>query len=148
MRTSLAPYLDEYVLCRGWIAGWEDLSEYSTRRVFVSQPTIKKADKNILYKKQEVISTEHHLNLFIRFDDLPNYDTSSFQLKNPINFTGVIEGYTRKDGTKDYGIYANAQSTLPFRIKRLIFAVNDSLLPIHKYLHLKTKEPERTERAL
>ena len=90
MRTSLAPHLDEYVLCKGWIGDWEDIKEYSTRRVFVLQPTIKQADKNLLYKEQKTISTEHHLNLFIKFEDLSNYDTESFQLKNPINFTGEI----------------------------------------------------------
>ena len=46
MRTSLAPHLDEYVLCKGWIGDWEDIKEVSTRRVFVLQPTIKQADKN------------------------------------------------------------------------------------------------------
>ena len=46
MRTSLAPHLDEYVLCKGWIGDWEDIKEYSTRRVFVLQPTIKEARRN------------------------------------------------------------------------------------------------------
>ena len=126
MRTSLAPYLNEFVLCRGWISFWEELTEQSTRRVVVSQTTIKKADIHRLYKDQEVISTEHHLNLFIKHDDLPNYEIL-FQLNEIINFTGVVEKYTRADGTEDYGIYANQQSTLPFEIEKLVKGFDDAI---------------------
>ena len=125
MRTSLAPYLNEFVLCSGWISYWEELPELSTRQVVVSQPTIKKPDRNLLFKDQEVISTEHHLNLFIKHDDLPNYEII-FELNGIINFTGVVERYTRKDGTKDYGIYANKQSTLPYEIEKLVSGFNDT----------------------
>ena len=137
MRTSLAPHLDEYVLCKGWIGDWEDIKEYSTRRVFVLQPTIKQADKNLLYKEQKTISTEHHLNLFIKFEDLTNYDTESFQLKNTINFTGTVEKYRRSDGTYDYGIYANQQSTLPYRIDRLYKSVLETKESVDDFLNLK-----------
>ena len=75
MRHKLADHLNEYVLCKGWIGGWEDMKECSTRRVFIKQPTIKKADRNTLFAEQDVISTEHHLNLFIKFEDLSQYDT-------------------------------------------------------------------------
>jgi len=126
MRTSLAPYLNEFVLCRGWISFWEELTEQSTRRVVVSQTTIKKADIHRLYKDQEVISTEHHLNLFIKHDDLLNYETL-FQLNETINFTGVIEKYTRGDGTQDYGVYANQQSTLPYEIEKLVKGFDDAI---------------------
>ena len=126
MRTPLAPYLDKYVLCKGWIADWEDMPECSTRRVFVSQPTIKKANKNLLFKEQEVISTEHHLNLFIRYEDLTDYD-AVFELNSPISFTGVIERYTRSDGSIDYGVYANKQSTIAFKLERLIKSLQETM---------------------
>ena len=119
MRTSLAPYLNQFVLCSGWISYWEELPELSTRQVVVSQPTIKKPDRNLLFKDQEVISTEHHLNLFIKHDDLPNYEII-FELNGIINFTGLVEKYTRKEGTNDYGIYADKQSTLPYEIEKLV----------------------------
>jgi hypothetical protein len=50
MRHKLADHLNEYVLCKGWIGGWEDMEERSTRRVFIKQPTIKKADRNTLFR--------------------------------------------------------------------------------------------------
>jgi len=126
MRTSLSPFLNQFVLCRGWISYWEELPEQSTRRVVVSQTTNKKADIHLLYKDQEVISTEHHLNLFIKHDDLPNYEIL-FQLNEIINFTGVVEKYTRGDGTQDYGIYANQQSTLPYEIEKLVKGFDDAI---------------------
>ena len=125
MRTSLAPYLNQFVLCSGWISYWEELPELSTRQVVVSQPTIKKPDRNLLFKDQEVISTEHHLNLFIKHDDLPNYEII-FELNGIINFTGLVEKYTRKEGTNDYGIYADKQSTLPYEIDKLVSAFKDT----------------------
>ncbi len=125
MRTSLAPYLNQFVLCKGWISFWEEIPEYSTRRVVVSQTTIKKADKHLLFEKQKVISTEHHLNLFIKYEDLPNYEII-FELQGIINFTGIVERYTRKDGSEDYGIYANKQSTIPFEIQQLRKGTDDA----------------------
>ncbi len=132
MRTSLAPYLNDFVLCRGWIAFWEELKEHATRRVVISQATIKKADKDLLYEKQEVISTEHHLNLFIKHEDLPNYEMI-FELNEIINFTGVVEEYTRTDGSRDYGIYANKQSTLPFEIEKLRKGFDEALNSIEDF---------------
>ena len=125
MRSSLSSHIDEFVLCQGWISYWEEIPEYSTRRVVVSQATIKKGDRNLLYEEQEIISTEHHLNLFIKHEDLPNYEIV-FELNGIINFTGLVEQYTRKDGSEDYGIYANKQSTLPFEIEQLLKGSNDA----------------------
>ena len=125
MRSALSSHLNEFVLCRGWISFWEEIPEYSTRRVVVSQPTIKKADINLLYKDQKFISTEHHLNLFIKHEDLPNYEIV-FELNEIINFTGLVERYTRKDGSEDYGIYANSQSTIPYEIEKLVRGYDDA----------------------
>ena len=125
MRTSLSKHLNEFVLCRGWIGVWEDFPSTKTRRITVNQPTITKPNKRLLFKDQEVISTEHHLNLFIKFEDLINYDTRFFELNEPIHFSGMVEHYTRKDGSNDFGIYATKQSTIVFEVKKLRRAVID-----------------------
>ena len=91
MRTSLSKHLNEFVLCRGWIGVWEDFPYSKTRRITVNQPTITKPNKRLLFKDQEVISTENHLNLFVKFEDLINYDTRFFELNEPIHFSGMVE---------------------------------------------------------
>ena len=126
MRTSLSKHLDKFVLCRGWIGDWEDFIYSKTRRITVLQPTIRKPDRDLLFNEQELISTEHHINLFIPFEDLTNYDTRSLQLKEVIHFSGKVEKYDRKDGSSDFGIYASKQSTLPYEINRLKESVFDS----------------------
>ena len=125
MRQRLAEHLNEYVLCKGWIGGWEDMKECSTRRVFIKQPTIKKADRNKLFSNQEVISTEHHLNLFIKYEHLSQYDTI-WELNQTIQFAGVVEQYTRSNGTTDYGIYGTEQSTISFQLERFIQSIKET----------------------
>ena len=112
MRTELAPYLNQYVLCKGWINSWEDLED--VKRVCVSQPTIRKPDKHVLFENQERIATVHHLNLFIKWEDLSDYNCE-FTIHTPIEFTGFINRYIRSDGTEDYGIFPTKQSTLHYR---------------------------------
>ena len=147
-RYNLEPHIDKYVLGSGWLEGWKDFPHLSTngiRRVYVAQPTIKTPNKDVLYKDLDVISTEHHINLFIKFEDLGNYDTEGFQLKNKINFTGTVERYTRYNGTEDFGIYANNQSTLPFRINRLFLSVKESSQSIKDYINRKRVHPEQDD---
>ena len=127
MRTSLSKHLNEYVLCKGWIGEWEDFLYNQTRRITILQPTIKRPDKQLLFKDQELISQEHHLNLYIKFEDLINYDTRFFELREPIHFSGIVEHYQRKDGSRDYGICATKQSTLPYEIERLEKSVRGTL---------------------
>ncbi len=127
MRTSLSKHLNEYVLCRGWIGEWEDFLYNQTRRITILQPTIKKPDKQLLFKDQELISQEHHLNLYIKFEDLINYDTRFFELKEPIHFSGIVEHYQRKDGSEDFGICATKQSTLPYEVERLEKSVRGTI---------------------
>jgi len=116
-RYGLAPYVGEYVLCKGWIKGWKDISKTSQRRVVISQPTIKKPNKNLLFANQEILSKEHHLNLFINKDILYSYEIyEDFQIYNQFCFAGVVKEYQRKNGTIDYGIYPTAQSTLHYRL--------------------------------
>ena len=96
------------------------------RRLYIKQPTIKRANKDLLYGEQETISTEHHLNLFIKYEDLSDFDTT-FELNQPIHFTGEVEEYTRADGTTDFGIYGTKQSTISFKLERIIKSVQDTL---------------------
>jgi hypothetical protein len=125
MRTGLSPHLGQEVLCKGWIAFWEDLVGLSTRRVVVSNPVIRKADCNLLFEDQVLLTKEHHLNLFIKHQDLPNYDTT-FQLHQPIQFSGQVHQYWRADGSSDFGVYAERQSTLHFEIEKVLLAVYKS----------------------
>ena len=126
MRNNLANHLGKYVHCSGHIATWEDLEGLPTRRVVVSYPTIKKPNKDLLFKDQTTISKEHHLNLFIRHEDIPLYDTI-FEIHQPINFSGVIQHYSRSDGSWDYGIYPTKQSTIDFEIRKLTLSINQTV---------------------
>jgi len=143
MRDKLKQHLDEYVLCRGWIRGWEDLDECSTRRVFVSKPTIKKADKNLLYQDQQVISIEDHLNLFIKYEDLPTYD-AIFELNQPIRFAGFIERYIRGNGSIDYGVSGTKQSAFGFCLDQFINSIRETMhRPLEEIDHLFLEQVSR-----
>ena len=98
------------VLCKGWIDSWKDFEGSEIRQVCVKQPTIKVADKNLVFAEQKVISTEHHINLFIPFEDLTEYK-AQFQQHRTISFSGVVKQYTRRNGTTDYGIAAALNTT-------------------------------------
>ena len=62
MRTVLIPYINQYVLAKGWITDWNDDEETQTRRVYVSNVIVKKADRNLTFDNQTLISKEDHLN--------------------------------------------------------------------------------------
>tara|TARA_B100000287_G_scaffold371648_1_gene369834 strand:+ start:365 stop:1042 length:678 start_codon:yes stop_codon:yes gene_type:complete len=124
MRHKLAPYRNQFVLAKGWIDDWEDLDE--CRRVFVKQPTIRKPNKELLFENQEIISTEHHLNLFIPHMHIPDFDTT-FEMHNKISFSGYINLYTRSDGSKDYAVNTNEQSTILLELETLSIAIQDIL---------------------
>jgi hypothetical protein len=124
MRNSLSPFLGELVLCKGWIDSWEDYESTQSRRVCVKQPTIKAADKHTLFINQQVISTEHHLNLFIPLELLGQYE-AHFITHAPISFSGVVAEYQRQNGSGDYGITATAQQRLQLDLERLSLAVAD-----------------------
>jgi hypothetical protein len=126
MRTNLEKHIGSYVLCRGWIGGWEDMPDCSTRRLYIKQPTIKIANPELIFEEQEKISTEHHINLFVNHSDLQDYE-SNFEIHTLIDFAGFIEKYTRANGTTDYGIYPAKQSTLDFRLGRLVKSIDETL---------------------
>jgi hypothetical protein len=126
MRSKLEDHIGAYVLCKGWVGGWEDMLDRSTRRVYIMQPTIKEGNPELLYENQIVVSTEHHLNLFIRYEDLKDYECT-FDLHSTIHFAGFIQQYTRKSGTIDYGVYPAKQSTLHFKLERLVRSIQDTI---------------------
>jgi hypothetical protein len=124
MRTALLPHLNQLILCKGWINSWEDFKSTQTRRVCVKQPTIKVANKNTLFANQQVISTEHHINLFIPYNLLEQYE-AHFITHSPISFSGEVVEYQRLNGSVDYGITANPQHRLHLDLERLSLALVD-----------------------
>ena len=119
MRKALQPYVNQYVLGKGWITDWEEMDGGITR-IYVSQPTLRKPNKHILFDNQEIISTEHHLNLFID-QGLVETCTDDWKAEKykQIDFTGVVQHYTRSNGTHDFAIYPTPQSTLHNRLDNL-----------------------------
>ena len=119
MRTKLSQHKNEYILGKGWISNWEQLDE-TKFRVAVSNPIIKKANKDVLFQNQVVISKEHHINFFI---DLASeeYEGKEFpyQMYDCLYFAGRINAYTRKDGTKDFGVYTIPQSMLEHNLDEM-----------------------------
>jgi hypothetical protein len=124
MRSALVPHLNQLVLGKGWIDSWEDFKSTQTRRVCVKQPTIKIADKHTLFANQQVISTEHHINLFIPYNLLEQYE-AQFITHSPISFSGEVVEYQRQNGSVDYGISANPQHRLNLDLERLSLALVD-----------------------
>lgn len=124
MRSALVPHLNQLVLGKGWIDSWEDFKSTQTRRVCVKQPTIKIADKHMLFANQQVVSTEHHINLFIPYNLLEQYE-AEFITHSPISFCGEVMEYQRLNGSVDYGITANPQHRLNLDLERLSLALVD-----------------------
>jgi hypothetical protein len=124
MRTALVPHLNQLVLGKGWIDSWEDFKSTKTRRVCVKQPTIKVADKHTLFANQQVVSTEHHINLFIPYNLLEQYE-AQFITHSPISFSGEVMEYQRLNGSVDYGITTNPQHRLHLDLERLSLALVD-----------------------
>ena len=124
MRRKLIPYLHQLVLVKGWVDCWEDFDFTKSRRVCVKQPTIKVADKNSLFANQKMVSTEHHINLFIPHEYLGDYE-AHFITHAPISFSGVVVEYSRRNGTIDYGISASPQHRFLIDLERLCLAVAD-----------------------
>jgi hypothetical protein len=101
MRHSLAPFLGSFVHCSGWITVWESFKKTNTRRICVSNVSVKKADKMLTFNKQEVISKLSHVNIFCDLSMHPLDDSEKYQR---ISFSGHVIQYTRKNGSIDYGI--------------------------------------------
>ena len=118
MRKVLQPYVNQYVLGKGWITDWEEMDGGVTR-IYVSQPTLRKPNKHLLFEDQEVISTEHHLNFFIDQHWITCTDEWTPEKYKQVGFAGVVQHYTRSNGTHDFGIYPTPQSTLHNSLDKL-----------------------------
>ena len=131
MRVDLAKYINRYVLCKGWITDWKQEDD-NTLRAYIEKPSIKKPNKEKVFDDLELISIEHHINLFLPFqnDDKTKVPYERYQC---VTFAGYIKQYTRKDGTTDYGVYPIAQSTL-----------HQELLEMDKYVTAVTEEFKTT----
>ncbi len=99
MRDNLAPYLQKFVLCKGWIEDWKEIDDETTR-IYIKNPIIKEPNRDVLFKDLKVISKEHHINLFVKNgqfgEDLKRLES--------IYFNGNVSQYIRSNGTIDYGI--------------------------------------------
>ena len=113
MRDKLAPHLNEFVLCKGWIEDWKSVDENITQ-VYIKNPLIKEANKNVLFDDLKLISKEHHINLFLEKEH-----SQDLRRLEEIFFNGVISQYTRSNGTKDYGINPEPFSSLHTEIDAL-----------------------------
>jgi len=107
VRTALIPYLNQYVLAKGWITDWKDDEETQTRRMYVSNVVVKKANKHLTFDKQTLISKEDHLNFFAPLQIIPK---TFFKKYTCVALAGYITEYTRKDGSIDYGLNPIKQS--------------------------------------
>lgn len=114
MRTALIPYQNQYVLAKGWITDWKDDEETQTRRMYVSNVIVKKADKNLTFDNQTLISKEDHLNFFIPIKYIP---TNFYEKYTCLALAGYITQYSRKDGSIDYGLTPIKQSRIEERIR-------------------------------
>ena len=135
MRDKLSRMSNQYVLCKGWIDGWWDIDE-TTTRFCIKKPIIKKPDKNLLFENQELISKEDHLNLFLKKEDEYKF-MSCFEKLDPIYFSGIIKGYTRSDGSKDYGIHPIEQSQIHYKLGLIIDQLKEI---VSNYKNPYTKE--------
>ena len=111
MRNSLKPYVNQSVLCRGWIEDWEEI-EGDQLRVLVKQVTVKKSDRHRRFDDIQKISTEHHLNIFV-----PQSDYVSKRLVD-VGFCGRVVHYTRSNGTHDFGVQTDQYVDLESKLSR------------------------------
>ena len=99
MRDNLAPYIKKFVLCKGWIEDWKEMDNEITR-VYIKHPVIKEPNKDVLFDDLKVISKEHHINLFVKNEQIGE----SLKRLEEIYFNGIVSQYRRSNGTIDYGI--------------------------------------------
>lgn len=134
LRYALAPYINQFVLGTGWITDWKDVGK--NRRYYISLPIIKVANKDKRFEDQQLISKEHHINLFIPLKDLSK-TKYKFKMYEEITFAGIIKKYTRKDGTYDWGVYPIPQSNLENRLNTM-----------HSYIECVLKQEGRYSKQM
>ena len=110
----------------GWIADWDSNDETNTRRICVSNVTVTKPDRMLIFEKQEVIGKLDHLNIFCNKSANPSNDSEKY---HKIAFSGTVIQYTRKDGSTDYGIQQVCQT--PF--SKMLDVVENDLSSLATY---------------
>ena len=120
MRDKLAPYLEKFVLCKGWIEDWSSIDEETTR-VYIKNPVIKSPNRNVHFDDLKIISKEHHINLFLKGKH------PKLRRLDEIFFTGNVSRYVRSNGTTDYGINPLPTSQLHEEIDFLYDTINEDL---------------------
>ena len=123
MREKLFEISDQFVLGVGWIEGWWDLSD-GTRRYCIKNPIIKKPNRDFLFDDLPTITKEDHINFFLPKEDFNEYcvytkQNAKFERFEKINFSGIVKGYTRKDGSSDFGIHPTKFSNFHFCLQDL-----------------------------
>ena len=111
MRTSLINHCGEFFLCKGWVNSWKVIEDHSEFRLTVVNPIIKRPNKNLLFSDQEVISKEHHLNLFLPKEFLEPFQ-KEYSIHESLSFSGKVHRYCRSDGSIDYGIRLQPNSLI------------------------------------
>ena len=111
MRTSLINHCGEFVLCKGWVNSWKVIEHRSDFRLTVANPIIKRPNKNLLFSDQEVLSNEHHINLFLPKGFLEPFQ-KAYSIHESLQFSGEVYRYSRSDGSIDYGIRLQPNSQI------------------------------------
>ena len=131
MRSSLAQFEGQHLMCRGRIRHWIDHVDSGVRQVTVGNPVFKAFDPLKCFTEQEALAREDHVNLFVPYSHLPSYDTQ-FCLLEFISFQGYVSSYTRSNGSLDYGINSAPQNETLRKLQKIkaqtgfVFAVPDS----------------------
>ena len=123
MRTKLSTVFNQYVLGVGWIDAWWDMDDGQTR-VCIKNPIIKLPNKNLLFDDLPLITKEDHINFFLPKDKVNNYliytrKNATFSRFEKINFSGIVKGYKRSNGSSDYGVYPTKFFDLHFDLEEL-----------------------------
>ena len=118
---SLSSFNNEFVFGMGWIDQWMDLDDDQVRYV-IKNPIFKKPNKNFLFKDLPILTKEDHINLFLSKQDVNDiiiYTRKNAPLEKyeKITFSGIVKGYSRKDGSFDYGIHPTKFSNIHFLLE-------------------------------
>ncbi len=129
MRTALAKHVDEVVQVVGTLNTWGEVKGKPLTRLLISNPEIKKANKHVKFDHQDLISKEHHINVFIPNDKWTN--DKKVERYTDINLCGRINKYQRSDGTFDFSIKARTQTLIDERCRKVMKGV----ALVRKYFH-------------
>ena len=128
MRTALANHVDEVVQLSGTINTWEEVKGRPVTRLLISNPEIKKANKHVLFDQQDLISKEHHINVFLPKETWKKEKTERY---TDVYLCGRVSKYQRTDGSFDFSIKARTQNRIDARCRQLMKGVAS----VRRYFH-------------